>query len=120
MTWLGRLLNSVIEKGLRKRGFNVTQGSFHVSLQLQDEGSLIPLLREVVEDAIRDNPLATPGTERMVDLGPHHKHLSPDLQGKSCEDWLDCDFLRAWAEGLSELRPVAADSELAAKLMALT
>jgi len=119
MTWLGNLLNAVLGSGLRKRGINATEGSFRVTLELEDESGLIPLLREVIQEAIRENPLANLRTERMADLGPHHRHLSPTLQAKASEDWFDSDFLRAWGEALSELRLVPADSEQAASLVAL-
>lgn len=56
----------------------------------------------------------------MVDLGPHFRHLSRDQQRKGREDWLDQGFLRTWCEGLTELRMVPADSEMAGDLLELT
>jgi ATP-dependent Lhr-like helicase len=120
MTWLGKLLNAVLASGLAKRGVAVAHGSFHLTLALTDEGGLLSLIREVVEDTIRSNPLGTLKTEQMVDLGPHFRQLSPDEQTKAREDWLDEGFLRAWCEGLTEVRMVPADSETAADLLELT
>jgi ATP-dependent Lhr-like helicase len=119
MTWLGRLMNATLAEAFGSRGFNVDDGSFHVTVQMDDEGKLLSLLREVVEDVISRNPLATLNTERMVDLGPHFRCLSPGLQGKAREDWLDKAFLRNWCNNLSQLRNVSADSELADDLLAL-
>ena len=120
MTWLGRLLNAVLAKGLQKRGISVAEGSFHLTLVLDDEGALLSLLREVVQDTTSNNPLGALNTERMVDLGPHFRHLSPGHQSKAREDWLDQGFLRKWCDDLTELRIVSADTEMAADLLELT
>lgn len=120
MTWLGRLLNEVLANGFQKRGFSVAQGSFHLMVTLADEERLLSLLREIVRDVISNNPLGTLKTEQMVDLGPHFKHFSTDQQREAREDWLDQGFLRAWCEGLTEVRTVPADSQMAADLLELT
>jgi ATP-dependent Lhr-like helicase len=120
MTWLGRLLNAVLASGFEKRGLRVTEGSFHVTVMLADEGALLSLLREIVQDVVGSNPLGTLKTERMVDLGPHFRHLSPAHQSKGREDWLDHDFLRRWCETLTDVRMVSADSEMAADLLEIT
>jgi ATP-dependent Lhr-like helicase len=120
MTWLGRLMNEVLANGLQKRGFSVAQGSFHLTVMLAEEGRLLLLLSEIVQEVIGNNPLGTLRTERMVDLGPHFRQLSSDHQGKAREDWLDQDYLRAWCEGLVEVRMVPADSQMAADLLELT
>jgi ATP-dependent helicase Lhr and Lhr-like helicase len=119
MTWLGKLLNAVLASGLEKRGFSVAEGAFHLTVLLADEGGMLALLREIVQDALNSNPLGTLKTERMVDLGPHFRHLSPDQQKKAREDWLDQDFLRAWCEAIRELRMVPSDSGMAADLLEL-
>jgi hypothetical protein len=71
-------------------------------------------------DSISNNPLGVLNTERMVDLGPHFKHLSPSHQSKAREDWLDQGFLRKWCDDLTELRVLSADAELATDLLELT
>jgi hypothetical protein len=116
MTWLGKLLNAALASGFEKRGFSVSEGSFHLTVMSADEEKLLPLLRDVV----CNNPLGTLKTEQMVDLGPHFRHLSPDHQTKAREDWLDENFLREWCDGLTELCMVPGDSEMAADLLELT
>jgi len=65
------------------------------------------------------NPLASLAPERMVDVGPHFQQLSPALQNRAREDWLDSGFLENWIEGVQGLRMIAPDSELGTSLMAL-
>src|SRR5262249_12365809 len=120
MTWLGRLLNEVIAKGFQKHGVGAAQGSFHLTVLLADEGQLLPLLREIVQDVIGNNPLGALKAELLVDLGPHFRHLTTDHQRKAREDWLDQDFLRAWCDALAEVRTVPGDSQMAADLLELT
>jgi hypothetical protein len=55
----------------------------------------------------------------MVDVGPHFQQLSPALQNRAREDWLDSGFLENWIEGVQGLRMIAPDSELGTSLMAL-
>ena len=117
-TWLGKLLNSVLGACLRKRGCVVSEDSFHLSITCEDS-SLMPLLREAVQDAESNNPLSTLKPEQMVDLGPHFRHLSPTQQSKAREEWLDSQFLRAWCERISALRSVLPDSELSVELLSL-
>jgi hypothetical protein len=112
-------LNAVLASSFEKRGVSTVGGSFHLKVALTDERQLLSPLREVVKDAIRNNPLGMLKTERMVDLGPHFRDLSLSQQIKAREDWLDQGFLRTWCEGLTELRMVPADSDLAADLLEL-
>jgi len=119
LTWLGRLLNAVLAKGFQNHGYSVTDGSFHLTVVLDDEGKFLTLLREVVQDTIDQNFLGELKTERMVDFGPHFRYLSPVHQSKAREDWLDQTFLRNWCDGLSELRMVPEDSEMGADLLEL-
>ena len=53
-------------------------------------------------------------------MGPHFERLSPPLQNKAREDWLDSDFLTEWVNGIAGLRVIPADSELGANLLELT
>jgi ATP-dependent Lhr-like helicase len=120
MTWLGKLLNALLANGLRNRGYSVAEGSFHLTVILDDETKLLPLIREVVRGAITRNPLGALNAERMVDFGPHFKHLSPTQQERAREEWLDANFLGNWCEELSELRLVSADTQLAGDLLEFT
>lgn len=120
MTWLGQLLNAALAEGFRRRGYLVTGGSFHLTLELKSgESDLLHLLWKTVQDVTTNNPLSGMPTERLVDLGPHFKCLSSQFQTKAREDWLDQDFLRSWCAGITEIEHVAADSELASKFIAL-
>lgn len=118
-TWLGKLINSVLGTCLRKRGCVVSEGSFHLVLAC-DESGLIGLIRDAVKDAEANNPLSTLKPEKMVDLGPHFRHLSTTEQSKAREDWLDIQFLRTWFDGISEIRRVPAEHSLGAELISLT
>jgi hypothetical protein len=60
-----------------------------------------------------------PKTERMVDVGPHFMHLSATQQRAAREDWLDREFLLAWSSGLTTIRIVSPESQLAADLLEL-
>jgi len=117
LTWLGRLLNAVLARGLKTRGFAGVEGSFHLTVVLEDETKLLPLLREAVQDVIANNPLGALNTERMVDLGPHFKYLSPFQQQRAREEWLDSAFLRSWCDELTELRMVPSDTQIGTDLL---
>ncbi|HVC98417.1 MAG TPA: DEAD/DEAH box helicase [Pirellulales bacterium] len=120
MTWLGRILNSALAGALRQRAFHVSDGSFHLTVQLGQDADLLRVIREGVEDVIARNPLGRMNCERMIDLGPHYRNLSPDLQKKAREDWLDADFLQDWCNQLNEVRVVPADTQMGGDLLALT
>jgi hypothetical protein len=120
MTWLGRMLNAVLANGFKTRGFNVSDGSFHFALMLDDDHRVLPEIKEIVNDIIGNNPLGAMTTERMVDLGPHFRHLSESQQAKAREDWLDKDFLRRWCDNLTEVCFVAAESQVGVDLLELT
>lgn len=120
MTWLGRLLNCVLAQGLRRRGVDVNDGPFYLAVKGSVEETMLDLLRNAIQDVIATNPLATVNLERMVDVGPHFERLSPMLQNRACEDWLDASFLREWINGVTRLRIVPPDSELGSDLLALT
>ena len=117
-TWLGKLLNAVLGACLRKGGCVVSETSFCLSIAC-DESRLLPLLLNAVQEADVNNPLSLLKPEKMVDLGPHFRHLSPTQQSKAREDWLDSQFLRSWFEQISEVRRIPSDSELCAELMSL-
>lgn len=119
MTWLGRLFNRVLAEGLRRRGSEVVDGSFHLAVKGITEDGLLELLRQTVKDVASKNPLAAIMPEKMVDFGPHFEQLSPMLQDKARKDWLDVEFLENWIKGIRELQTVPTDSELAADLLAL-
>jgi ATP-dependent Lhr-like helicase len=118
-TWLGRLLNAILAAGLRRRGYEVAEGSFHLALTVRANENLIELLKVTVTDVISNNPLVDLPVNRFVDLGPHHRYLSPSMQRKACEDWLDSSFLTEWSNGLSRTEIVEEDSSLGADLLAL-
>jgi hypothetical protein len=119
MTWLGRLFNSVLAHGMRQRGLNVVDGPFHLTMEGSTEESVLEIIRQAVHDVTVANPLASLAPERMVDVGPHFQQLSPTLQNKSREDWLDRGFLEDWIEGVRRLRMIAPDSVLWTSLLAL-
>jgi hypothetical protein len=120
MTWLGRLLNCVLAQGLRRYGVEVADGPFHLVVKASGEEAVLDLLRQTVQDVTTKNPLASVNLERMVDVGPHFERLSPTLQNKAREDWLDTGFLTEWINGITKLQVVPTDSELGANLLALT
>lgn len=117
-TWLGMLINSVLGASLKKRGWSVSVGPFHLTLACE-ESRLLPLLREAVKDVGSDNPLGTLKAEDMVVLGPHFKHLSPTQQKKAREEWLDSPFLQAWCDRISEVREMPPDGEQSPELMSV-
>jgi hypothetical protein len=117
-TWLGKLINSVLGKCLRRRGCVVSEGSFHLSLDC-DESSLMGLIRESVNEAEAKNPLGKLKLEQIVDLGPNFRYLSTTLQCKATEDWLDMVFLRTWLDRISQVRRLPAGSEISMRLHSL-
>ena len=119
MTWLGRLLNCVLAQGLRKHGVDVTDGPFHLAVKSNNDEAVLGLLRQTVQEVTTKNTLASVNLERMVDVGPHFERLSPTLQNKAREDWLDVGFLTQWITGIAELRIIPADSELGTNLLTL-
>jgi hypothetical protein len=119
MTWLGRLLNSVLAAGLGQRKQQVADGAFHLTIKDGQEKSVVPMLRKAVDDVLLKNPLGTMAVERMVDLGPHFECLSPSQQAKACEDWRDGDFLRRWVDGIREVKMISAGSALGDDILSL-
>lgn len=117
-TWIGSLLNAVLGESLRKRGHVATEGSFHIAIKC-DESQLLSHLREAVQEAGLKNPLSALKPERMVDLGPHFRHLSLAQQQKAREEWLDSRFLCGWLENISHVRRLSVDSELCVDLASL-
>ncbi len=55
----------------------------------------------------------------MVDLGPYFKHLSPTLQKRAREEWLDSHFLRTWCERISAIRRIPPDDARSGELESL-
>jgi hypothetical protein len=103
MTWLGRLLNAVLGDGFKKHRLTVSVGSFSITVILDEDRPLLPLIRETTQEVVAENPL----------------EVSQVLQGRAREDWLDHTFLQSWCDHLSEIRILPADSELAEDLLQL-
>lgn len=120
MTWLGRLLNRVLAEGLRRRGISVVDGPFHLAVKGVAEDGFLELLRQTVNGVASNNPLASITPEHMVDLGPHFDQLSPTLQNKAREDWLDVEFLDNWIKDIRGLQLIPTESALGADLLTLT
>ncbi|HIO21030.1 MAG TPA: hypothetical protein EYN18_01350 [Nitrospirales bacterium] len=120
MTWLGRLLNKVLSEGIGRRGLNVADGSFHLTVESKSVDDVLSLLRQTVDDVTTNNPLAKMNPERLIDIGPHFKYLSPSEQAKAREDWLDAVFLKKWMEGIDSVQLVEASTPTGMDLIALT
>ncbi|MEX0718951.1 MAG: DEAD/DEAH box helicase [Planctomycetaceae bacterium] len=118
-TWLGRLLNSILAKSLNRCGYAVEAGSFHLKAPRNSCGKPIELLRDGVAHSLADSPLGELPVDRIVDLGPHYRHLSDSMQRKAHEDWLDRDFLGTWIERIRSVRTISHESESAADLLEL-
>lgn len=120
MTWLGRLLNKVLAESIGQRGLNVADGSFHLTVETKSVDDVLKLLRQTVTDVTTNNPLAKMTPERLIDIGPHFKLLSPREQAKAREDWLDAEFLRNWIEGIDNMQSVDVNTQTGMDLIALT
>lgn len=120
MTWLGRLLNKVLAESIGRQGINVADGSFHLTVESKSVDDLLDLLRKSVTDVTTKNPLARINLERLIDIGPHFKLLSPAEQAKAREDWLDSEFLRNWIEGMENVQSVDANTPTGMDLLAMT
>lgn len=120
MTWLGRLLNKVLAESIRRRGINVIDGSFHLTVESKSVDDVLFLLRQTVDDVTTNNPLARINPERLIDIGPHFRYLSPNEQVKAREDWLDSRFLKKWIERIDNIQIVDASTPTGMDLIALT
>lgn len=120
MTWLGRLLNKVLADSIGRPGRSVTDGSFHLTVENIAVNDVLSLLRQTVDDVTANNPLAKMNLERLIDIGPHFKYLSPSEQAKAREDWLDSTFLKNWIEGIENVQVVDANTPTGIDLIALT
>lgn len=120
MTWLGKLWNAALSAELTRNGFNAAYGSFHLAFEALPEQDVLTLLKQTISGLLQHNPLGELSVERMVDVGPHLKFLSPHLQMKAKEDWLDGQFLKTWVESLVSLRQVSADTPFGSDLLTLT
>ncbi len=120
MTWLGRLLNKVLAESIAQRGLNVSDGSFHLTVESKSVDDVLHLLRQTVEDVTTNNPLARMNPERLIDIGPHFRFLSPSEQAKAREDWLDAAFLNNWIESIDNVRPIDPNTPTGTDLVALT
>lgn len=119
MTWLGRLLNKVLAESIGRHGINVADGSFHLTVEGISVDDVLDLLRQAVTDVTTNNPLAKINLERLIDIGPHFKLLSPTEQAKAREDWLDAEFLREWINQIDNVRVVNVSSPDGIDLLAL-
>ena len=95
-----------------------SEGPFYIEISC-DEATLINLLREAVHEAEMHNPMSMLKPEQMVDAGPHLRELSPTMQDKAREDWLDVEFLRCWSEHLAGVRVIESDTTMGAELLSL-
>jgi ATP-dependent Lhr-like helicase len=120
MTWLGRLFNAVLARGLTRLNCPAIEGAFHLQVRAEEEPRILDLLRQAVSAIVADNPLGEVAVDRLVDVGPHHAQLSPALQRATREDWLDAEFLERWIGHVFEVRIVDSASDLGQDFLALT
>jgi hypothetical protein len=57
--------------------------------------------------------------ERLADIGPHFKLLSPDEQSRARTDWLDERFLTRWSEGINAVEVISPDDSRYPDLLSL-
>ncbi|MCA9087258.1 MAG: DEAD/DEAH box helicase [Planctomycetaceae bacterium] len=120
MTWLGRLLNSILAESITRRGIKVTSGSFHLAIGKKHIDDVLVLFQKTIEDVTENNPLDRVYPERLIDIGPHFKRLSPSEQTKAREDWLPLEFLNNWVKGIKDVRIVDVNSPEGMDLISLT
>lgn len=120
MTWLGRLMNSILKEGLRKVGHAAVDHSFHLTIQGSiDAADLLIVFRNAINHLSDNNPLGQMTPERMIDIGPHFQHLSASQQVQAREDWLDTQYLRTWINSITTVQSIGADSELGRDFLTL-
>ena len=120
LTWLGKLMNSALAEGFRRRGLDVTAGPFHISVKAHEAQETVQSFRAAVRDIVLKNPLSGMRVEGMADLGPYLEHLTPALMAKSRDDFLDAEFFTKWSESLGEVTIVPLESELGQRLKVLS
>jgi ATP-dependent Lhr-like helicase len=120
MTWLGRLLNSILAESMTRRGVKAASGSFHLTIEQKNVDDVLNLFQKTVEDVSENNPLDRVCAERLIDIGPHFKHLSPIEQTKAREDWLPLEFLKNWVEGINRVEVLDENDPVSMDLLALT
>ena len=119
MTWQGRLVNTCLAEGLKCIGVTARATSFALILSQVDQDHVLSRLAEAVELLAAQNPLGDLSVERVVDVGPHFRLLSPDAQRAARCDWLDLAYIRQWTSQLERMREVEADSRLGCDLTEL-
>lgn len=117
MTWLGRLLNLALAESLKHLGHSAKPFAFALHTQDVQSNDVLVLVRRAVQLLSENNPLGNVTVEKTVDVGPYFTLLTEVERKEARKDWLDLTYLKAWADGLTEVWEP--DGSLAADVSAL-
>ena len=76
-------------------------------------------LRASVRRAVGTAVMAEVSVERLVDIGPHFRLLSPEEQSRARHDWLDEGFLTQWNDSIQAVEVIGPEDMRFSDLMTL-
>jgi len=119
MTWLGILANTLLAKASEQGLVQAKGRCFSVELRGVHAADVLQKLRASVRRAVGSAVMAEVPVERLVDIGPHFRLLSPEEQSRAKGDWLDEAFLTRWGDAVTSVDVIGPDDSRYADLMCL-
>lgn len=119
MTWLGILANTLLAKASEQGLVQAKGRCFSVELRGVLAADVLQKLRASIRRAVGTAVMAEVPVERLVDIGPHFRLLSPEEQSRARHDWLDEGFLTQWNDSIQAVEVIGPEDSRFSDLMTL-
>ena len=119
MTWLGILTNTLLAKASEQDLVQAKGRCFSLELRGVHAADSLQKLRASVRRAVGTAVMAEVSVERLVDIGPHFRLLSPEEQSRARHDWLDEGFLTQWNDSIQAVEVIGPEDMRFSDLMTL-
>jgi len=119
MTWLGILANTLLATSAEQELVQAKGRCFSVEMRGVNEVDVLQKIRASVRRAVSTAVMPEVAVERLVDIGPHFRLLSPEEQSRARGDWLDASFLKRWNDSIDAIDVIGPDDVRYADLMSL-
>ena len=119
MTWLGILANTLLAKAAEQDLVQAKGRCFSIELRGVPAADVLQKIRTSIRRAVSTAVMAEVPVERLVDIGPHFRLLSPEEQSRARHDWLDESFLTKWVDGVTSIDVIGPSDSRYADLLCL-
>jgi ATP-dependent Lhr-like helicase len=119
MTWLGKLANTLLAKAAEQDRVRAKGRCFSLELLDVDASTALEFVRKWIRRTTTTTLMAEIPVDTLVDIGPHFRHLSPEEQNRSKQDWLDASFLAQWNDCIQEVELIVPQDPRYADLMSV-